>query len=67
MYYCYPLQARLAELYQTGGEESEQRVQELLTAVEKIQGLLDQVSKEREELRVRLDEENIRYVVGVAN
>lgn len=55
-------QARLADLYQTGGEESEQRVQQLLGAVEKIQSLLDQVSKEREELEVKLDEETIRCV-----
>jgi len=57
-------QARLSELYQKGSDESEQRVQELLGAVERMQGLLDEVSKEKEELQTTLNETNITYVHG---
>lgn len=56
------LQARLAELYQSGGNESEQRVQDLLGAVEKIQALLEATTREKEELQLSLDEESFRCV-----
>lgn len=51
----------LSELYQKGSEESESRVQELLGAVEKIQGLLDQVSQEKEQLQTSISEDSIRF------
>ena len=58
--YVGTLQARLSELYQRGSEDAEGRVQELLGAVENIQGLLDQVSKEKDDLQTSVFEESIR-------
>lgn len=57
---CFMVQARLSELYQRGSEEAERRVQELLGAVEKMQTLLDQVSKEKDDLQTSVHEDSIR-------
>ncbi len=38
-------------------------MQELLGAVDKIQGLLDQVSNEKDEMQTSVYEESIRYVL----
>lgn len=56
-----PLQSRLSELHQKGAEAAESRVMELLAAMEKIQGLLDQVSREKDELQMSINEESFRY------
>jgi hypothetical protein len=50
----------LSELYQKGSVAAESRVTELLAAVEKIQGLLDQVSQEKDELQTSIHEVSFR-------
>lgn len=57
------MQARVSELYKKGSEEAEQRVEELLKAVGKMKALVDEVSKERDEIATSLEEETIRYTV----
>ena len=51
-------------MYQKGSEDAEGRVKELLGNVEKIQDLLDEVTKEKDDLLTKLDEESIRWACG---
>ena len=60
LFYYSSVQARLAELYKKGNEEADQRVAELLSAVEKMKAIVDEVSKERDDLQTSLEQEAIR-------
>ena len=52
--------AKLSELYQKASEDAEQRVNELMGAVQKLQSLVEEVSQDKDRLQTRLDEETIR-------
>ncbi len=55
----------MSDLYKKGSNEAEKRVDELLKAVEKMKALVDDVSKERDELATSLQAENIRYFLSL--
>lgn len=50
-------QSKLTELYQTSAEEAGKKVSELMEGVEKLQLLMEDVSRERDALSARLTEE----------
>jgi len=54
------VQAKVSELYKKGSEEAEQRVEELLKAIGKMRGLVEDVSKERDELATSFEAEKAR-------
>ncbi len=64
-YVCFGLQARVSDLYKKGSDEAEKRVDELLKALEKMKALVDDVSKERDELATSLQAKNIRYFLSL--
>ena len=54
-------QAKLTELYKSASADSESRVNELLSGVERLQSLLESVTQEKEQLQAQLDVEIARY------
>ena len=56
------LQVKLAELYRSSAEEAEGKVRELMAGVERLQSLVEDATREREQLGVQLAEEGGRSV-----
>ena len=56
------LQVKLAELYSSSAEEAESKVRELMAGVERLQGLVEDATRERDQLGVQLVEEGARSV-----
>ena len=50
-------QSRLTELYQASAEEAGRKVSELMEGVEKLQVIMEEVTRERDALSARLTEE----------
>ena len=58
-FFIYP-KAKLSELYCKSSEDAEQRVNELMEGVQKLQSLVEESSQVRDQLQTQLDEETIR-------
>ena len=56
------LQAKLTDLYHRASDDAESRVKELVGAVEKLQTLIEEVSQEKDQLQLQIDEEISRCV-----
>ena len=55
-------QVKLSDLYCKASEDAEQRVNDLMEAVQKLQSLVEEVSQNKDQLQAQLDEETIRSV-----